>query len=84
MAADHPNVRQVLDFRCDDPGYYIAMEFLSGLAEAPFVLGDGHALRREPSEPSAPWCEEPGKRATAATFAALFFAQWDVRTEHPI
>ncbi len=27
---NHPNVCQVLDFGCDDSGYYIAMEFLSG------------------------------------------------------
>lgn len=26
----HPNVCQVLDFGCDDSGYYIALEFLSG------------------------------------------------------
>ncbi len=27
---NHPNVCQVLDFGCDDSGYYIAMEFLAG------------------------------------------------------
>lgn len=27
---NHPNVCQVLDFGCDDSGYYIALEFMSG------------------------------------------------------